>query len=176
MLAGPDGIVATYRKLHLFYEEKRWFTPGDLPLPVVDIGKARVGLMICFDWRFPEVARVLALKGAQVLLHPANLVQEHCQDAMITRCLENRVFAVTANRIGRETKPDGVSLSFTGRSQMVNPRGELLCRAASDKPATLLVDIDPRQADDKLATDRNDIFQDRRPEFYAAMMRERPSR
>jgi predicted amidohydrolase len=68
-------------------------------------GAARaLGVMICFDWYFPEAARSLALRGAQIILHPANLVLPFCQDAMITRCLENRVFAVTANSGGAEMR------------------------------------------------------------------------
>ncbi len=166
VLVGPEGLIGRYRKLHLFYEEKLWFTPGDGPLEVYDLGIARVGMMVCFDWRFPEVARILALKGAQVLLHPANLVQPYCQDAMITRCLENRVFAITANRIGSDTKPDGCSLTFTGRSQVVSPLGEVLCRATEGEEITLTVNIAPGEADDKLVTEHNHLLSDRRPEYY----------
>lgn len=166
VLAGPEGFIGRYRKLHLFYEEKLWFTPGDEPLEVYDLGIARVGMMVCYDWRFPEVARILALKGAQVLLHPTNLVQPYCQDAMITRCLENGVFAVTANRIGSDTKPDGSSLTFTGGSQIVNTRGEVLCRATADEETVLTADVDPGEADDKLVTEYNHLLSDRRPEYY----------
>ncbi len=166
VLVGPEGLIGRYRKLHLFYEEKLWFTPGDGPLEVHDLGTARVGMMVCFDWRYPEVARVLALKGAQILLHPANLVQPYCQDAMITRCLENGVFAVTANRIGSDTKPDGSSMTFTGRSQAVSPRGEVLSRAPEDEETILTIDIVPGEADDKLVTEHNHLLSDRRPEYY----------
>ncbi len=166
VLVGPEGLIACYRKLHLFYEETLWFSPGDKPLEVHDLGVARVGMMICYDWRFPEVARVLALKGAQVILHPTNLVQPYCQEAMITRCLENGVFAATANRIGSDTKPDGSNLTFTGGSQVVNPRGEVLCRATVDEEAVLIIDIDPAEADDKLITEHNHLLNDRRPEHY----------
>ncbi|MBA7610647.1 MAG: acyltransferase [Calditrichaeota bacterium] len=166
VLAGPEGFIGRYRKLHLFYEEKLWFTPGDGPLEVYDLGIARVGMMVCFDWRFPEVARILALKGAQVLLHPTNLVQPYCQDAMITRCLENGVFAVTANRIGSDTKPDGSSMTFTGCSQVVNTRGEVLLRATADEETVLTADVDPSEADDKLVTEHNHLLNDRRPKYY----------
>jgi len=67
----------------------------------------RVGMMVCFDWAFPEVARALALKGADLIGHPANLVLTYCQQAMVTRCIENLVFAVTANRYGTEERPHG---------------------------------------------------------------------
>ena len=67
----------------------------------------KVGVMICFDWRFPETARSLALKGAEIIAHPSNLVLPHCPQAMITRCLENRIFAITADRVGEEERIPG---------------------------------------------------------------------
>ncbi len=169
VLAGPDGWIGTYRKLHLFYQESRWFTPGDAPPAVYDLGAARVGMLICFDWRYPEVARMLALQGAQLLLHPANLVQPHCQAAMVTRSLENRVFIATANRIGTEAQPGGESLTFTGRSQIIDPQGHLLAQAEPREPALLEVSIDPAQADDKSITGTDHLFENRRPEHYGIL-------
>ena len=67
VLVRPSGAVRVYRKAHLFDEEKRWFEPGDSRFEVIDIGQARIGMMVCFDWIFPEVARILALKGADVI-------------------------------------------------------------------------------------------------------------
>ncbi len=175
VLVGPEGLIACYRKLHLFYEEKLWFTPGNgspevhdlgVGLPGVGTPKARVGMMVCYDWRFPEVARTLALKGAQVILHPTNLVQPYCQEAMITRCLENGVFAATANRVGTDAKPDGSRLTFTGRSQVVNPQGEVMSQAPVDEEAVLIIDIDPAEADDKFVTEHNHLLNDRRPDYY----------
>ena len=128
VLVGPSGYIATYRKIHLFFEETLWFDPGDREPAVHDIGICRVGLMICFDWIFPETARILALKGADVICHCANLVLPYCQEAMVTRCLENRVFAVTANRTGTETRGEK-SLYFTGKSQITGPDGSILYRA-----------------------------------------------
>ncbi|OGD79070.1 MAG: hypothetical protein A2Y64_06710, partial [Candidatus Coatesbacteria bacterium RBG_13_66_14] len=96
ILVGTDGLEARYRKLHLFGFEPGIFTPGDGEPEPVELGGTKIGLMICFDWIYPETARILALRGATVLCHPANLVLPHCPDAMVTRCLENRVYAVTA--------------------------------------------------------------------------------
>jgi predicted amidohydrolase len=175
ILAGPSGLIGRYRKLHLFFEEKLWFTPGDGPLQVYDLGLARVGMMVCYDWRYPETARILTLQGAQILLHPANLVQPYCQDAMITRCLENRVFAATTNRIGTDTKPDGSSLTFTGRSQVVSPQGNVLCRASEDEPTVLSVDIAPEEADGKQVTEHNHLLRDRRTEHYDPIIDKAPS-
>ncbi len=172
VLAGPEGLVGRYRKLHLFNEEKLWFTPGDAPPQVYDLGLAQVGMIICFDWRYPETARLLALQGAQLLLHPANLVQPYCQDAMVTRCLENRVFAVTANRVGTDAKPDGANITFTGRSQVVDPEGNVVARASNDETAVLTVDIDPRLADDKQVNEYNHLLNDRRPAYYRLLTKE----
>lgn len=161
----PSGVRALYRKIHLFDDEKEWFDPGDLGFVVVDLAGARVGLMICFDWRFPEAARSLALAGAQVIAHPSNLVQPHCQAAIVTRALENRVFVAMANRIGREEHA-GISVTFTGRSRIVAPDGSVLVEGPGDAPAADVVEIDPKRADDKMVTRHNDVIADRRPSFY----------
>ncbi|MCK5237576.1 MAG: acyltransferase [Deltaproteobacteria bacterium] len=165
-LIGPKGILGTYRKAHLFWNETNIFSPGNTPYKVFDIGGAKVGMMICFDWLFPEVTRTLALKGAEIIAHPSNLVLPHCPDAMITRCLENRVFAITANRVGSEKRASGKSLNFIGKSQVVSPKGRVLKRAGEKSTRAALVDIDVRAAQSKLITPMNHIFKDRRKELY----------
>ena len=161
----PDGTYHVYRKTHLFFEEKELFDPGDTGFFVFDFRGVKIGMMICFDWIFPESARELALQGAQIIAHPANLVLPYCQRAMITRCLENRLFAVTANRYGYETNGKE-SLEFTGQSQITGPRGDILLRA--DKKGDMLgvVEIDPKEALDKWITPRNHVLEDRRVELY----------
>jgi predicted amidohydrolase len=171
VLVSPGGFVAVYRKIHLFFEEKLWFSPGDRRPAVYDIGACRVGMMVCFDWFFPETARILALKGADVICHSANLVLPYCQDAMITRCLENRVFAVTCNRTGAEQR-GGKTLVYTGRSQIVDPRGNVLCRAERETEEVRVVDVDVKAARDKQLNEHNNLFADRRPRFYGALVRE----
>ena len=170
MLVAPSGVLAVYRKLHLFEREREWFSPGNLPLAVHRVGAARVGLMICFDWRFPEVARVLALQGADVIAHPSNLVFPNAQEAMRTRSIENRVYTVTANRIGTEERPGG-RVPFTGRSQIVAPSGEVVARAAKSATAAMAVDCDLAAARDKSLTALTPIFASRRPEFYRLLSR-----
>ncbi len=165
ILISPKGFVATYRKVHLFFEEKLWFAPGNGEFPVYDIGPCRVGIMVCFDWFFPESARTLALKGAQVICHPSNLVLPYCQTAMVTRCLENRVFAVTANRTGTEAR-GGKTLRYTGMSQVVDTGGTILSRAGEGQDAAVAVEIDPARALDKQLNVHNNLFGDRRPSFY----------
>jgi len=165
MLVAPDGSTAIYRKVQLFCDEKRIFDPGDRSPSVVEVDGVRLGMMICFDWIFPEVARTLALKGADVLCHATNLVLPFCQDAMVTRCIENRVFAVTSNRVGTECRA-GSKFTFTGRSQIVSPKGEILTRADTEGEGVFVVEIDHLLARDKAVTATNDIFGDRRPELY----------
>ena len=165
-LVGPEGLVGKYRKLHLFDEEKLFFNRGNLGLPVWDIGTAKIGLLICFDWIFPEAARTLALKGADVLCQPANLILPYCQDAMVTRALENRVFTVTANRVGAEARGGKPQLVFTGKSQVVAPNGERLLQFSEREERLRVVEIHPEAARDKWITPRNHLFEERRPDAY----------
>ena len=168
LITPDDGPVGLYRKVHLFDREKLVFDDGDLGFPVFTLpGKEalKVGVMVCFDWRFPEAARTLALAGAELIAHPSNLVKPWCQQAMVTRCLENLVFAITANRTGDEDRGDH-PIGFTGRSQVLDPQGRLLASADEAEEALRLVTIDPAAARSKRTNDRNDLFADRRPEFY----------
>ncbi len=165
LLVGPGGLVHTYRKIHLFGTEKACFDAGDIPLQVSEVRGVRIGMMVCFDWIFPEVARSLALQGADMICHPANLVLTYCQEAMITRCVENLVFTVTANRYGTEHRPHG-ELTFTGQSQIVAPRGTLVYRSSPDQDDLFIAEVDPGLARDKGIAEHNDIMADRRPEFY----------
>jgi predicted amidohydrolase len=164
-LIGPDGLIGTYRKIQVFGRETLFFAPGTAPAPVFDLPWGRAGLMICFDWYFPEVARSLALRGAELLLHPANLVLPNCPDAMITRSLENRVFSATCDRVGVETNGN-VTHAFIGSSQVVNPRGELLVRCSREREEVAVVDLDLAQARSKRLGEYNDLFADRKPSLY----------
>lgn len=165
LLASPSGDVFTYRKVHLYNEEKIWFKPGNLGFKSIDTGFCKAGLMICFDWFFPESARTLALQGSDIICHCANLVLPYCQDAMVTRCLENRVYAATANRTG-EDNAGGRVLKFTGGSQIVSPRGDILFRAGNNGDEVGIVEVDVSAARDKRLNEFNDLFLDRRPENY----------
>jgi len=161
----PDGNVHLYRKLHLYYYEKEWFRPGNLPLNVFDYNGGKIGMMICFDWIFPEVCRTLAFRGAQLICHPANLVMSFCQQSMVTRCLENGVFSVTANRIGTEKRGE-FEFKFTGASRIVSPKGEVLYGGSIDKEEIGVADINFEESNNKKVNFKNDLWADRRPEFY----------
>jgi predicted amidohydrolase len=166
VVVGPSGFIGCYRKTHLFFEETLFFTPGDTGFLVWDIGPAKLGVMVCFDWFYPEAARTLALRGADVIAHPSNLVLPHCPDAMVTRCLENRVFSVTANRTGTEARGGKDALTFVGQSEIVTPRGKILHRASHDQDELTVVEIDPTQARDKQLNAYNDLLRDRRSSTY----------
>lgn len=163
---GDGELLCNYRKTHLFYRETQFFVPGDTGFSVFEYRGTRYGVMVCFDWIFPEAARTLALAGAHVILHPANLVLPYCQQAMYARAVENRVFIATANRVGRETNTLGDDLTFTGRSQLVTPKGEYVLQFDETETGVRTVEIDPAQAADKQLNEFNTILADRRPEYY----------
>jgi predicted amidohydrolase len=170
VVVSPDGPPTTYRKVHLFYQETTLFTPGDGGFPVAactarDGTDYRLGVMVCFDWYFPESARTLALQGADIIAHPSNLVLPHCPDAMPIRARENHVFTVTANRHGTEHHA-GETLTFIGMSEVCAPTGDILVRAPEASDAIETVAIDPAEARDKSINAYNDVLGDRRPTTY----------
>ena len=165
VLVRPDGRVERYRKVHLFQDEKLVFDPGDLGFPVFEACGTTIGMMICFDWIFPESAGTLARRGARIVCHPSNLVLSYCPDAMPVRALENRIFTLTANRVGIENRT-GLPLRFIGRSTIVSPLAERLLVLDADRAESGLASLDLALCDPWL-TPRNHIVQDRRPEFYA---------
>lgn len=167
----PEGVVGIYRKIHLFSREKECFDPGNRGFSILESKGIKIGLMICFDWIFPESMRQLSLGGAQLICHPANLVLPYCQEAMKTRCLENGVFAITANRTGTEARVENETLAFSGKSQITGPLGEVLVRAEDDFSGVQSTDIDIESALDKSLNPFNDRFSDRRPQFYSHINR-----
>jgi predicted amidohydrolase len=167
MLINPDGTKYLYRKTHLFNEEKIFFEPGNLGFTVAKTKHdIKIGLMICFDWIFPESARTLMLKGAQIIAHCTNLVLPWCQQAMITRSLENRVFSVTANRIGTEKNGDK-EFFFTGMSQIVSPIGDIIIRLNQENESVVITNIETDLANEKNINPYNHIITDRKTEYYS---------
>ena len=166
VVVGPSGFIGCYRKTHLFFEETLFFTPGDTGFQVWDIGLAKIGAMICFDWYYPEAARTLAIKGAEIICHPSNLILPNCPDSMPVRCLENRVFAITCNRTGSEGRGGKDQLTFIGNSEVVAPNGAILHRAPQDQEELYFVEIDHADARNKALTRYNDLLRDRRESLY----------
>ncbi|MFZ4590058.1 MAG: nitrilase-related carbon-nitrogen hydrolase [Ignavibacteria bacterium] len=170
ILVFPDGEYRIYRKTHLFFNEKKLFKPGNTGFWVYDIfikkfGVVKIGMMVCFDWIFPESARTLALRGADIICHPSNLVMPYCQNAMFTRAIENRVYTITANRIGNDVNGKE-KLAFTGESVIISPGGEYLSRAPTDTEEIFFTVINPESARNKCINEKNNIFEDRRELFY----------
>ncbi|NOY22298.1 MAG: acyltransferase [Acidobacteria bacterium] len=166
MAMGPDGVLSVYRKAHLFFKEKDIFRPGNTPFEPVDTKQGyRLGTMICFDWIFPEAARSLALGGASVIAHSANLVLPWCQQAMFARALENRIFIITANRFGTEDRDPASPLTFTGGSQIMAPDGEVLAKAGPAEAVVMIREIDLNASNPQL-NPMNHLFNDCRPDLY----------
>jgi predicted amidohydrolase len=177
VLLGPEGIAGHYRKAHLpFIGVDRFVDQGDLPDPAVfDTPMGRIGILICYDLRFPESARVLALAGAQLIAMPTNwplqstILADHFTKV---RACENRVFIVAADR-----GDDEGSVSFLGRSQIVAPSGAVLADVGRGE-ALLTARVDLAEASEKHVifapgTFELDLFVDRRPDLYG-IIQERP--
>lgn len=164
ILVSHGELMAKYRKAHLFHKEKKWFQPGNTPFEVYTVGGAKIGIIICFDWAFPESLRVLALKGAEVICQPSNLVLPYCQTAMLGAAVQNRVFIVTANRTGVER-----GLRFTGGSQIAGPSMQVLARSAR-REEVRVAQLNLDEARDKRLSKYNDLILDRRPELYRELV------
>ncbi|MGQ9719191.1 MAG: nitrilase-related carbon-nitrogen hydrolase [Nitrososphaerales archaeon] len=170
VVVSKGQFVGKYRKIHLFYKEKLWFSPGDEGFKVFNLGLFRLGVMICFDWFFPESARILALEGADIIAHPSNLVLPGlCQKAMLIRSLENKVFTITANRTGSETR-GGDKFEYTGKSQITSPSMEVLSSANKDEVVAKAAYVDILEARDKKITKFDHALDDRRVEFYRRLV------
>src|SRR5262249_23587163 len=134
-VAGPEGLVANYRKCHLpILGIDRHATPGDA-LDVLDLPFARIGLLICYDLRFPEPTRLLTLRGMDVLILPTNWPEgaESSPDFLTrARSWENRIYVAACNRVGVEN-----GVRFIGRSQIVTPTAKIL-QEASGNAETIL--------------------------------------
>lgn len=161
-----SGVIQVYRKTHLFNREKLLFLPGNTGFRVFQARGCTIGMMVCFDWVFPEAARALALRGAQLIAHPSNLVLPYCQRAMLTRSLENALFSITTNRYGTESVDD-VTLGFSGASQVVDTKGNIRLSAGTSGDAVGICEIDISEANNKMMTALNHLLEDRRPEWYA---------
>jgi predicted amidohydrolase len=174
VLVGPEGLIGTYRKTHLpFLGVDRFVTAGD-ELSVWDTPLGRIGVEICYDLRFPEATRLLALQGAEIVAHPTNFpVAARIQTEIITlgRAAENRIFLLTANRVGKERWAE-----FCGWSQIVDPYGVRLAEANETDEALLIADIDIEKARDKDYVIPGDyelyLFGHRRPELYGGLAAE----
>jgi predicted amidohydrolase len=174
VLVGPDGLIGTYRKTHLpFLGVDRFVVPGD-ELRVYETPLGRIGIEICYDLRFPEVTRTLALRGADIVAHPTNFpMAAKIQTELITvaRAAENRIYLLTANRCGKERRGE-----FCGRSQIVDPFGVRLAETDEYTQTLLVGEVDVEKARDKDYVIPGEyelyLFGHRRPELYGALVEE----
>lgn len=155
-------IVGRYRKTHLFslFEEPRFLKPGEEITPF-QLDTAKIGVMICYDLRFPEVARKLALGGAQILFVPSEFPEpriDHWKHLLIARAVENQIFVVGVNRVGADD-----NAKFFGHSLVVDPWGEVIAEAG-EAEEVLAEEIDLTQIEE--VRQKLPAFYDRRPEIY----------
>ncbi|HEY4707569.1 MAG TPA: nitrilase-related carbon-nitrogen hydrolase [Thermodesulfobacteriota bacterium] len=167
VVAGPDGIIGKYRKVHVpqipLWEERAYFSPGDLGFPVFETPFGRIGVQICWDIFFPEGFRVLALKGAQVVLALTASAFEHSQRkwerAIAAAAHANGLFIMRVNRVGREEKQE-----FYGRSFCCGPDGEFIEKPSGASEGVVLAEIDLGEVSD---VRKEWVFlKDRRPSEY----------
>lgn len=157
-----DGSIAgKYRKMHIpddpAYYEKFYFTPGDIGFEPIDTSLGRLGVLVCWDQWYPEAARLMALRGAEILVYPTAIGWESSDtpeeqarqlDAWMTvqrgHAIANGLPVVTVNRVGHEPDPSGATggIAFWGNSFVAGPQGELLYRASCDAEAVEVVDVD----------------------------------
>ncbi|HKV42448.1 MAG TPA: carbon-nitrogen hydrolase family protein [Blastocatellia bacterium] len=169
MLAGPDGLVGSYRKVHLPYlGVDRFLTPGNRPFEVFDLTFGRIGLNICYDASFPEAARALKLLGAELIVLPTNWPSGawRTQKFIVnTRANENHLNFAAVDRTGTER-----GWKFIGRSKVVDYNGDTVAEAG-DGEEMLIADLDLRESNhNKIVMSAGeyelDRLGDRRPEFY----------
>jgi len=175
VLIGPEGYIGSYRKLHLWNREKLFFEPGDLGLQVFHTPIGRMGMIICYDMWFPELIRIQALQGADLVLNVTNWVagSQEERDSRVTEavCIAqahlSSVFMAAADRIGVER-----GQPFLGRSMIVSPTGEVLAGPASfDKEEVITAECNLLEARTrKRKTRLNHVFHDRRIDVYDALL------
>ncbi len=173
VLIGPDGLIGSYRKVHLPYlGVDRFTTPGDRPFEVLEAAGVRIGMLICYDGGFPEAARILAIRGADIIVLPTNWPPGGAYMAEFSincRAMENGVYFAAVNRIGFEN-----GFSFIGKSRICSPVGATMATIDEDTPGIIRAEIDPITARTKRIVRVPgkhiiDRMADRRPEMYAAI-------
>jgi N-carbamoylputrescine amidase len=162
-----DGTIAgKYRKMHIpddpAYYEKFYFTPGDLGFEPVDTSVGKLGVLVCWDQWYPEAARLMAMKGAGLLIYPTAIGWEStdAQDEkdrqlgawMISQrghAVANGLHVVSVNRTGYEPDPSGQTngITFWGNSFVAGPQGEILWQAPNDKEEVQIIDIDMKRSE-----------------------------
>jgi len=164
-------LTGVYRKMHVpnlpLYREQFYFSPGTLGFPVFETSRGRIGVQICWDNLFPEGARILALKGAEIIVSPtAASINTHSlwERAIMANAFANNLFIFRVNRVGQEE-----GISFYGRSFCANPWGEMVSDLAGGKESIVIADID--LAERRAATDTWGFLKHRRPVEYGDLVK-----
>ena len=175
-----DGtIVGKYRKTHIphvgpCFWEKFYFKPGNLGYPVWDTSVGRVGLIICYDRHFPEVARELGIKGAEIVFNPSATVESLSRYLweleQPAHAVANGFWMAASNRVGVEAPLNPAK--FYGSSYFCSPRGKIIAQASDSEDEVLVADLDL----DEIREVRNtwQFFRDRRPETYGELVAQLP--
>ncbi len=182
-----DGSIAgKYRKMHIpddpAYYEKFYFTPGDLGFEPIDTSVGRLGVMVCWDQWYPEAARLMAMRGAEILIYPTAIgwessdsaeEQQRQREAWITvqrgHAVANGLPVVAVNRTGYEPDPSGQTggITFWGSSFVAGPQGELLASLPADSVDVQVVDVDMQRCESVRRW--WPFFRDRRIEAYGGL-------
>lgn len=165
MLSGSGKVLGSFSKVHLLLSERQYFRGGD-EFPVFETDLGKLGIMICYDAGFPEVARLLALQSVELIVAPCAFRKADKQMWDIyfkARALENTLFVAATNRVGHEG-----DLHLFGSAVVSNPAGFLLAESPQDQENMLVADIDLEE----VRTHRAQIpfLRDRRPELYGALL------
>ncbi len=184
-----DGTIAgRYRKMHIpddpAYYEKFYFTPGDLGFAPINTSVGRLGVLVCWDQWYPEAARLMALRGAEILIYPTAIgyessdteaEQQRQREAWTTiqrgHAVANGLPVVTVNRVGLEPDPSGRTngIQFWGSSFVAGPQGELLFRASVDAEHEVVVDVDMERCESVRRW--WPFLRDRRIDSYGSILR-----
>jgi len=176
VLIGPQALVGKYRKNHLpFLGVDRFLESGNIPFQVYNTAVANIGIHICYDCTFPESARVMALKGADILVLPTNWPEGRekiCKYVINARAYENRVHFVAVDRVGTER-----GARFLGNSKIVEASGDTLAEASSDKEETIYGEVSLAEARQKRIIFKPGEFEmdfmlDRQPKLYGEITRD----
>jgi predicted amidohydrolase len=166
MLDRKGEVAIHYHKQFLATHDQNWFAFGERGCPVVDTDLGRIGLLICFDGRIPEIARSLALQGAEIIVDMANFFAMDQADMWgPARSYENGVWLVAATKAGYER-----SIYYPGGSMIVDPKGRVVAKMPYDRHGVIVADVFPELAHDKSIYAGNDKFADRRPATYGILV------
>ena len=171
VMVDGSGVLAVYRKIHLWDTEKNFFTPGPADPPIIDTRYGRIGVVICYDLEFPELTRSIALRGADLLAVPTNWPLVYRPEGErppevqigIAAARVNKMAIACCDRVGTER-----GQAWTGGTTIISESGWVIATAGESGSAT--ADLDLTLGRDKVLTVRAHVFDDRRPEFYRGLV------